>query len=422
MSQPLALIQLISEQTMQNLLPILRLKPARVVHLATPKTAARSAHIVEAARQAQVTVKPENQLLSRMPGMAETFAAVKTAILQCRQAGETPIVNFTGGTKLMSIGAFSAALNQNHRAMSLYVDTEDEVFLDGRTADGLADLLEGDFSFTALHRCLTVNAVAVANGRERVTGGRDWKPFLPLAEYFRDHPAEEQATHDAIFGKAGLLPRGQTPTSPEEWLQLLDRSFGLPGEVVGLAADAGLVRLAPDGTCRLPDTSKAELQELADARAGKAYVHDYDRRRIAATESVQFPITFLAGGWWEVVVADAGERSGLFRDLRWSASAGQRAGSDLEEDILAVDGVQAVCISCKRGGAKARLLPQLEELNARARSLGGNFTRRFLAVFLPLGKRPGALLPQRAAELDVKILTPADLNRADAFARTHATA
>lgn len=45
----LALIHLIREQTMQHLVPVLALKPASVFHLATPKTAARSANIVEAA-------------------------------------------------------------------------------------------------------------------------------------------------------------------------------------------------------------------------------------------------------------------------------------------------------------------------------------------------------------------------------------
>jgi len=54
MTHPLTLIRLISEQTMQNLVPLLVLKPARVVHLATPKTSTRSAQIVEGARQAQV--------------------------------------------------------------------------------------------------------------------------------------------------------------------------------------------------------------------------------------------------------------------------------------------------------------------------------------------------------------------------------
>src|ERR1035441_10453051 len=94
MTQPLTLIQLISEQTMQNLVPLLALKPTRVVHLATPKTAARSAQIVEAARQAQVSTELESIRLSEMPSIPETSRAVLRAVETAREARQTPVINF----------------------------------------------------------------------------------------------------------------------------------------------------------------------------------------------------------------------------------------------------------------------------------------------------------------------------------------
>jgi hypothetical protein len=109
----------------------------------------------------------ETVALSAMPAMPETFRVIKAAIQQARGAGQTPVVNFTGGTKLMSIGAYAAALDQ--KALSLYVDTSDALFVDGRTADGLAGLLEDDFSFTPLRSLLTVGCVAAAHGQARVT-------------------------------------------------------------------------------------------------------------------------------------------------------------------------------------------------------------------------------------------------------------
>src|SRR5438067_857322 len=112
MTQSLALIQLISEQTMQNLVPLLALKPAHVVHLSTPKTAARSAQIVEAARQANVIIELESIRLSEMPSIPETSRAVLRAIVAAREAHQIPVINFTGGTKLMSIGAYEAALHE----------------------------------------------------------------------------------------------------------------------------------------------------------------------------------------------------------------------------------------------------------------------------------------------------------------------
>ncbi|MCI0537109.1 MAG: DUF1887 family CARF protein [Verrucomicrobiales bacterium] len=405
---PLTLIQLISEQTMQNLLPVLRLKPARLVHLVTAKTAARSAFIVEAARQAGLQPAVELVTLSAMPAMPETFNIIKSAILEARSKTETPLVNFTGGTKLMSIGAFSAALNQ--KALSLYVDTEGALFVDGRTAEGLAALLEDDFTFTPLRTALTVNTLAVAHGRQRVTGGRDWRPFLPLAEHLVANPDEEQATHAAIT--KDLLAGKPEPRKPADWLPILAKPVGLPAEVAGLAIGAGLLQNDSSGQVTLPRATEAELQRLANN-----YVPDFNAAYFRAVSPLQQALGFLTGGWWEVVVAAAAERSGMFRDIRWSAQVGSRAGADLEEDVLALDGVQIVSICCKRGGAKARLLPLLEEMNARARSMGGNFTRRFLAIYLPLSGAVARNLERRANELGVVLLNSQNLEHSEVFSQ-----
>lgn len=433
MPTPLTLIQLISEQTMPNLLPVLRLKPVHLVHLVTPKTAARSAWIAEAARQSGIEPNPSVELvkLSAMPTMAETFSAVKAAILEAKKTGQTPVVNFTGGTKLMSVGAFSAALNQNHKAASLYVDTEGGTFIDGRTSEGLPELLEQDFSFTPLRLALSVNIIAVANGRQRVTVGKDWKPFLQLARHLFDNVTDEERTLDAIHGPRGIVPGGDRERRlVGEWLAKLDQPVHLPTRVRDLAVEAGLLRM--DGQdAKLPDSTRTELERLEKlqqeldvptASTKKSGKPSWQPRfpvaeLFRAIEPLQASLSFLTGSWWEVVVADAADRSGLFRDILWSANVGKEGGADLEEDILAVDGVEIVCISCKRGGAKGKLLPQLEELNARARSIGGNFTRRFLAVCLPTHGRIGKNLHQRAKELGIHIIAPEDFMKADTFAR-----
>lgn len=414
-SQPLALIQLISEQTMPNILPVLRLRPTKLVHLVTRRTAVRSACIVEAAREAGQEPDLEIVHLSSMPAMAETFNAVREAIRETRGAGIDPVVNFTGGTKLMSIGAYAAALHRDHAASSLYVDTDDQRFVDGGTGEGLARLLEGDFTFTPLYDRLTVNLIAVANGRESVTAGRNWRPLAPLARHLLDHPTEEQSAHDAVCGKDGILDQGKAPRSPEDWLAAVDREFHLPAEVARLAAEAGLVRHFGAGACRLPEGSRQEMEALCAARTRHEQIPDYDRRRVAATEGIQHSLNFLTGAWWEVIVADAVDRCGLFRDLHWSASVGERFGASLEEDLLAVDGVQIALFSCKRGGEKSRLLPHLEELQARARSIGGQFTRRFLAVYRRPSRRVWDSIVSRARQLGTTVLSADDLKRPDVF-------
>jgi len=408
----ITLIQLISEQTMQNLLPVLRLKPMRLVHLATPKTAGRSAFIVDAARQGGIQSSVEVVSLSPMPGIPETFNAIKSAIMNAKRKGTTPVVNFTGGTKLMSIGAYAAALHRDHKAISLYVDTEDAVFIDGRTADGFGELLEHDVSFMPLRSALTVSTIAVANGRQRVTGGRDWKPLVPLAYHLLAEPDQEQAAHDAVLN--GLFGGKPEPRKPADWLQVLHKPIRLPSKVLEMALSAGLLTGDLSAHVTLPRQTEAELRRLAN-NAG-THMPDFNNAYFRAVAPIQQTVSFLTGAWWEIVVADAADRSGVFRDIRWSAQVGERGGADVEEDVLALDGVQIVSISCKRGGARARLLPLLEEINARARSLGGNFTRRFLAIYLPPHGAVGRNLERRANELGISLLDRRNLNLPETFA------
>ncbi len=410
MPKPFALIQLISDQTMPNLVPVLALKPAKLFHLVTPRTAARSDCIVEAARQAHVQSEPENICLTEMPSIPETSRAVLRAMEAARKEKLTPVVNFTGGTKLMSIGAYEAALRE--QTTSFYVDTDHQQFLDGHSGPKLHTVLGEDYSFTPLQKVLTVNAIAVANGRQRVTAGRDWKPYLALARHFLDTEGDETSTWEAVHGTSGLCPNGREPRRAEDWRLLFDRPLRLPQRVGELALAAGLVR-ARKGAFHLPDATRSRIEELARA------MHPAPQEYFAAIRPLQLTLTFLSGAWWEVAVVDAAHRSGQFRDLRWSVNVGERHGGfDPEEDIVGVDGVQVAFFSCKRGGARARLVPLLDELDNRARSLGGQFTRRFLAVYQPLFGQNAANLQKRAHELNgIQIITPRELENLDVFAR-----
>jgi hypothetical protein len=191
---------------------------------------------------------------------------------------------------------------------------------------------------------------------------------------------------------------------------VLERGFTLPPESARLAAECGLVETDAAGLSHL---SAATTQPMRDLTQG--YVTDFNRTYFKALADIQQTTAFLTGAWLEVSVMQAAERSGLYRDLRWSVNVGERDGADLEEDIVGLDGVQVLYISCKRGGAKARLLPLLDEMNARARSIGGNFTRRVLAIALPPSGFTDRSLRQRARELGIRIITGDDLRAGTAF-------
>lgn len=408
---PITLIQLISEQTIQNLLPILRLRPQKLVHFVTPKTAARSAGLQAAAKAAGITPELKTVQLSTMPGIPETFNAVSDILAQTPQEGGRAVVNFTGGTKLMSIGAFAAA--QARKIPSLYVDTQDSCFVDGATSPDMQAMVAGDFSFTSIRTQLRTDVLAIANGVSRITSGKKFSEMLPLARHLFDHMADEEATHAALHGERGFFPKGSEPRTPADWLPKLDQEVVLPQAVAALVVESGLMRAgnAP-GTVRLPDSTRAELDFLANN-----HVPNFNARYFQAIAPLQHAAAFLTGAWWEVIVCDAAEKSGLFRDLRWTSQVGDRSGPDTEEDILGVDGVELLYINCKRGGAKARLLPLLEEIRARAATIGGSFNRRFLAVLQPPQGRVAANLQQQAQRLGIRLITREHIHQPGIFSR-----
>ena len=410
MSSKLTLVQLISEQTIQNLLPILRLKPSKLIHFVTPKTAARSAVLQSAAKAAGIAPDLETIPLSAMPGIPECFNAVAEVLVKAKTEGET-VVNFTGGTKLMSIGAFAAA--QTQKVPSLYVDTQDACFVDGGTSPQMSALLSGDWSFTPISSQLQVDVLGVANGVPRITSGKPWQAMLPLAERLFQYPQEEEVTHAAFHGPDGLFPHGRESRTPADWLPVFDWPIPLPPQIAALAVDAGLVRPAASAhEVLLPDDTRTELEHLALHR-----VPDFKTRYFQAVAPLQHTAAFLTGAWWEVIVCHAAHQSGLFRDLRWSAQVGDRNGPDTEEDILGVDGVELLYINCKRGGSKARLLPLLEEIRARAATIGGAFNRSFLAVLQPPQGKMAANLQQQASRLSIRIITRDTIHHAGLFSR-----
>jgi len=405
----LTLIQLISEQTIQNLLPILHLKPKRLIHLVTPKTAARAEHLRHAAHSAGIDPSVEVINLSSMPAIPECFNAVRDC-LEKLPPDQEAVINFTGGTKLMSIGAYAVAMQR--KIPSFYVDTQNACFMDGGTSSKMGEILTDDWSFTPLRNQLRVDTLAVANGVARVTSGKAWKPLLPLARLLFENRGDEESIHAAFHGPHGLFPAGREPRTPADWLPFFEKHIQMPGQIAALAAAAGFLRRISDTDYALPDASRKELDFLIHNR-----VANYTERYFAAIAPVQHAVAFLTGGWWEVIVMDALEKSGQMRDLRWSVQVGDRTGADVEEDVVALDGVEILYINCKRGGAKARLLPLLEEVRARAASLGGTFNRRFLAIYNPPSGKVDANLRQRARELGIKIITRLDVYKPGIFNR-----
>lgn len=390
-----ALIQLVSEQTLPNVFPALALAPAQTVLLHTPQTQRQCAWITHALKLAGHSALPRFVELPALPDHHTTGQAVLTQLAAAREAGLTPVVNITGGTKLMSIGAFAAAHQQ--RAPACYVDTAHRQIHAATPTPLPAPLDSSPVAFRRIAEQLTVAILTAAHGVTSLVDGRDPAPWLPTARMLAADPRLEQATHD--FSVRWLDEEKRKPT---DYARLLTTPLDeLPDPLIEPLHEAGLICLR-DNHWYLWHAEAEKINRWAN---GERYdtIQDY----FAATAPLQQIVAFLSGGWWELAVLEAAQASGRFRDVHWSPQAARPDGStSIEEDILAVEDLSLALFSCKRSGDRSRLLRAFEELDSAGRHLGGTFTRRYFAVALPGSSHAFAEIKARAADSQATLLGP----------------
>lgn len=393
------LIQIVSKQTMPNLLAAMAVKPDRIVHVCTPSMKRTSSSLTQAYREAFVKAGVTEVPVGEKPMVQEMFAAVSSALKTC----ENVVVNFTGGTKLMSIGAYGAA-NASH-VPSFYVDTERGEFLDGTTGPGIADFFPGaDLTILQVNKQLTVNAITKANGVERVTCGQKWERYASLADLLlRDEDLEEKC-HDFAAAIAKGVPQNWSEAK-KFWQNWYSQSIDLPSAVCQAAVTAGLFD-EENGSFYAARRWSEKIAQL-DLEGSR-----YPREVVfAALHDVVWPFLFFNGNWWEIAVMRYYAETGKMRDLRWSVNAGSRFGgsTDMEEDILGVDGVNLLYVSCKRGRDKPTLSRTLEDVNSSALRLGGDFAHKVIAVYKEITGKDRHSILNRCRELRLQLLTRRDV-------------
>lgn len=388
------LIQLVSEQTMPNLLPAMAIQPERIVHLCTPQMQSVSNHLVRAYNAAGVHTTVDVVPLTKMPGLKDT-AGVMNAVFQ---EYESPVVNFTGGTKLMSIAAYATAFNA--KKTSLYVDTTSGCFVDGGTGSSLVNLLpDGNDKLDVVVNRLSVEIIAIANGVERVTQGRDWNPFVDVARQFLllDESVRAQCID---FGHKLLAGQPQAFQVRRNWFPTVYQrpAEGIPDIFRQGLVDAGLFEWRNGHFFPNSSWVKPILQLPRDP--------DTWTQLVPALEMANMPFKFLESGWWEVAVADYYERVRGGRGVLWDADAGSQTtkSTNLEEDVLGVMGTNLLYVSCKLGRMREKLSGWLEEANSRGSRIGGSFARKVLAVFYPQSPFQFKRLKNRCAELRMEYL------------------
>jgi hypothetical protein len=372
MPAPLTLIQLISEQTMQNLLPLLAFEPQEAIHICSRSERFRAAarHIESAAREAGLTTRFQTQ---ELPAEVPDVEPVRHALKQTLSYTPDAIVNVTGGTKLMSIGAYLGA--SEFPAPLLYCDTDRQQFVSlGKHA------LPAAPSFKETARKLTLRIVMAAHGKAPTA----WKfnPAEPAHLEFGRSAWSLRRQSSEVFRKSGFSrgirdffrsDKGRIPSWKGKLEALCQANLldALPDpvpppvlEFFSQAAKAGFLRQIGASDFRLmPPPAGQDLRSHVE--------------RVA---------NLLDGSWLELAVLDFVVRSRVLLDPHWSVEP--RKGQLGTEDAQSFGETDVICIALPQGNlsvisCKSSLekpLEHLESLRERSQNLGGRYASAILAV------------------------------------------
>jgi len=360
-----ALLHLVSEQTMQNLLPILALRPKTVVQVRSRP---------DKFHQAADNLKNAVLAMSKTPlyrdlnpeffdwPIDEDSPSVersKSKVGEALSLWPGAIVNLTGGTKQMSIGAYLAADYQ--REPMLYCDTAQRQFIPvGKRP--LSKLPP----FEQIAASLTVEAVMAAHG----TPPAKWKskeaskPLLGLGRCAWElHNKDRDALLE--YGKLILKhfrgDKANVPSAPSELQTLAAKPLPTPSSesVMGFldaATQAGLL--------------------LKDGRNNFFPAAEWRDRNVQELANI------LNGSWMELfVLSHLAQEPDKWSDLHWSVAPQERGKGSLgETDVVCLDAKSAALqiISCKTKLQKR--LEVLEALTERRARMGGTYAKAALAV------------------------------------------
>lgn len=375
------LVQLVSEQTMQNLLPLLALKPARVVQLCSNKDQFRraAANFESAARKAGIAAEFQVHQLSRPSPSTEE---VRQAHKQLLAVFPDAVVNLTGGTKLMSLGAFLGA-SEFVGVPILYCDTANKSFVQVGQYPLPASLAD----FGSVAAALTVPVVMAAQGKEFRES-----PITPgLLEFGVKAWELRHSHHEAVAAWTKAIrdsqPRknNRLEKSRAKLDEYLARPLPVPHSNAGedyrdVAVEAGILRADGNGSVFL------------NAQPNKP--------------AVEHASNLLDGGWLELAIADMMMRGTRFADVHWSVEPPNQEGEDYgETDLIAVDltHLNLTVISCKTSTQHVSTLEHLSSWRDRSRTLGGSHAQGHLCLFRARDAQEGERLKKIGRNMNLHI-------------------
>lgn len=376
------LIQLVGDQTVQNLLPAMALRPSRIVQLRSRDAIPVSPRFETAARNFALAIDdlrheegfgdyhPEIETII-LNDTSPRIPDVRSAISKVLATSSDAVVNVTGATKMMSIGAHQAAVAMNVPA--LYCDTQEKRFVDAESGSPLMAIP----TFEETADLLSVPLLMAAHGKpfadwssEEITSG-----LLDFGranfEVRRDHWDSCAPFFDGVRNWF-FCERGKFPKNTDTLKRLV--STPLP---------------ATDVSGKLsPVLRTATTAGLIVAKGDKYYLNcKANQREVARIGNL------LIGTWLELAILDLLKGHPYLRFPLWSVAPRDTRVTDFGEmDIVCVDLRLAGLhyISCK-STLSGQALEHLEAVGDRAHRVGGTFAGATLAVFSSLPDQASAI-------------------------------
>lgn len=367
-SHPKILIQLIGAQAQPNAVCIKTVNPQVVVNVHTEKTKTVANHLEDFLRTHLRHIRYQSIQASAFPSVDETkvlFGKIFT-LLREKVGDAEYIVNYTGGTKPMSIGAFLAGLECG--AKLLYVENANVI----REGEGLEVSRQWRPQQLSLEETLAIEGTAIQDTVElsprriamahqiRRLREKENKKFKENRFCF--YPASKEQSFKKV------------PSNITEHFKKVLR-FGI--ENGGIFND--LIALCKEEAWLNPDSSISG--ELLN-----------DFKKLSSVNA------FLDGGWWEVLVAEAFKRLAPGDSTRWSVTA----AGNMEDDVLSVFAGRLFVVSCKAGYDQKGFKSEFHRIADRAKQLGGSHA-------VPVFARYGPLSPEMkdySRQLKIPVIRP----------------
>jgi len=367
-----AMIALVSEQRMQNILPCLQKgagfaevwlvrsregdNPDSHLARARDNTARVLAPVAVHDAQPAVDAFAVGQVRDVVRGVAQTLAA----------RGLQPVVNFTGGTKCMSVGAYLAAVEVG--CIALYVDTQNERLL-WYHPDGQVIVTPFSLERMSIDRYLRAYGMTVV----------------------REGAAEEIRRTEAVVDHiVTYWPRNRSLI--DWWVEACRQSEERS-------------RRSEDPGIRPPNMAQVFNGRLVDYLVRAGLMVRRGERLYPSPEGYQF---FVRGRWLELVafrlLRKAAEADGMVDELLWDVAVARLEDVDAgipeqdrvlnELDVAVVTRGKLLVLECKSGSLRGEdALNKLQALQLRL----GSFAQIYLVTSSPRGDIPESVLNRARA-------------------------